>query len=73
MQAVENSIEYIYILNAEGNIMGRSEDTFGFDFIQPILSCRCEENCGRFLGYIISQIAPTPSMSLLYSTIVLYD
>ena len=28
---------------------------------------------GRFLGYIISRIAPTPSMSLLYSTIVLYD
>ena len=26
-----------------------------------------------FLGYIISRISPTPSMSLLYSTIVLYD
>ena len=31
------------------------------------------KNCGRFLGYIISRIAPTPLMSLIYSTIVLYD
>ena len=31
------------------------------------------KNRGRFLGYIISQIALTPSMSLIYSTIVLYD
>ena len=31
------------------------------------------KNRGRFLGYIMSQIAPTPSMSLIYSTIVLYD
>ena len=31
------------------------------------------KNRGRFLGYIISWIAPTPSMSLIYSTIVLYD
>ena len=31
------------------------------------------KNCDRFLGYILSRIAPTPSMSLLYSTNVLYD
>ena len=31
------------------------------------------KNQGRFLGYIISLATPTPSMSLLYSTIVLYD
>ena len=31
------------------------------------------KNRGRFVGYIISWIAPTPSMSLLYSTIILYD
>ena len=31
------------------------------------------KNCGRFLGYIISWITPTPSMSLLCSTITLYD
>ena len=31
------------------------------------------KNRGRFLGYIISRIAPTPLMSLLYSTTVLYD
>ena len=28
---------------------------------------------GRFSGYITSRIAPTPLMSLIYSTIVLYD
>ena len=28
---------------------------------------------GRFLGYIISLATPTALMSLLYSTIVLYD
>ena len=28
---------------------------------------------GRFLGYIISLAMPTPSMSLLYSIIVLHD
>ena len=38
-----------------------------------MLSCCCEENQDRFLGHIISLAMPTPSMSLLYSTIVLYD
>ena len=32
-----------------------------------------KKNRGRYLGYIISLSMPTPSMSLLYSTIVLYD
>ena len=30
------------------------------------------KNRGRVLGYIISQITPTPSMSLLYIAIILY-
>ena len=40
--------------------------------ILPIQYCYVK-NQGRFLGYIISLATPTPSMSLLYSTIVLYD
>ena len=31
------------------------------------------KNQGRFLGYIISQATPIPSMFLLYSNIILYD
>ena len=31
------------------------------------------KNRGRFLGYIISWIAPTSSMSLLYRTTIQYD
>ena len=31
------------------------------------------KNRGKFLGYIIPWIAPTPLMSLIYSIIVLYD
>ena len=44
-------------------------------FVLPNQYCHVimRKNRGRVLGYIISWIAPTPSMSLIYSTIVLYD
>ena len=44
-------------------------------FVLPNQYCHVvvRENRGRFLGYIISRIVPTPLMSLIYSIIVLYD
>ena len=43
------------------------------DFIQLILSCRYEEKLSKFLGDVLSPATPTLSLSLLCSTIVLYD
>ena len=52
------------------NISGRFDGTFGYT--QPMLSC-CHvivrKNRGWFLGDILSQAIPTPSSSLLFSTL----
>jgi len=54
-------------------ILLKKPDTFGLDFTQPTLPY-CEGKKADF-GVIlcISQAKPTPLMSLLYNTIVLYD
>ena len=53
-------------------MFGQSEGTFGLDFNQ-YCHVVVRKNQGRLLGNNLSRAMPTSLLSLLYSTIILYD
>ena len=53
-------------------MFGQSEGTFGLDFNQ-YCHVVVRKKQGRLLGDNLSHATPTPLLSLLYSTIILYN